>query len=80
MIVWKELKINEKLQSMGINKHHGIPFHECVCHLSYLPFLNGKSMNQLSDNIPYHQRVFNTVWDKVNAIKWWQLKTLLHSQ
>jgi len=30
-------------------------------------------MNQLSDNIPYHQRVFNTIWDKVNAIKWWQL-------
>jgi hypothetical protein len=73
MVAWKELKINEKLQSMWVNKHHGVPFHESVCHLSYLPFLNGKSMNQLSDNIPYHQRVFNTIWDKVNAIKWWQL-------
>lgn len=40
MAVWKELKINEKLQSIGVNKHHGIPFHESVCHLSYLPFLN----------------------------------------
>ena len=73
MIAWKELKINEKLQSMEVNKHHGVPFHESVCHLSYLPFLNGKSMKQLAGNIPYHQRVFNTIWDKVNAIKWWQL-------
>jgi hypothetical protein len=73
MVAWKELKINDKLQLMGVNKHHGVPFHESVCHLSYLPFLNGKSMNQLSGNIPYHQRVFNTIWDKANAIKWWQL-------
>ncbi len=73
MVAWKELKINDKLQLMGVNKHHGTPFHESVCHLSYLPFLNGKSMNQLASNIPYHQRVFNTIWDKANAIKWWQL-------
>jgi Transposase DDE domain len=73
MVAWKELEINEKLQLMRVNKHHGVPFHESVCHLSYLPFLNGKSMNQLSGNIPYHQRVFNTIWDKANAIKWWQL-------
>jgi hypothetical protein len=73
MLAWKELKINDKLQLMGVNKHHGVPFQESVCHLSYLPFLNGKSMNQLASNIPYHQRVFNTIWDKANAIKWWQL-------
>lgn len=73
MVAWKELKIDEKLQLMGIHKHHGIPFAQSVRHLSYLPFLNGKSMNQLSTNIPYHQRVFNTLWDKVNAIRWWQL-------
>ena len=73
MLVWKELKINEKLSLMGVNKHHGIPFHENVRHLSYLPFINGKSMSQLSENLPYHQRVFNTIWDKVHAIKWWQL-------
>lgn len=73
MLAWKELKINDKLQLMGVNKHHGIPFQESVCHLSYLPFLNGKSMNQLAGNIPYHQRVFNTLWDKANAIRWWQL-------
>lgn len=30
-------------------------------------------MNQLAGNIPYHQRVFNTLWNKANAIKWWQL-------
>ena len=73
MIAWKELKINEKLQYMGVNKHHGVPFQESVCHLSYLPFINGSSMKQLADNIPYHQRVFNTIWSKANAIKWWQL-------
>jgi hypothetical protein len=43
MVVWKELKINEKLQYMGVNKHHGVPFQESVCHISYLPFINGKS-------------------------------------
>ena len=73
MVAWKELKINDKIQLMGVNKHHGIPFAQSVCHLSYLPFLNGKSMKQLADNIPYHQRVFNTIWNKANAIKWWQL-------
>ena len=65
---WKELKINEELLLMRVNKHHGIPFHESVCHLSYLPFLNGKSINQLTGNIPYNQRVFNTLWNKANAI------------
>jgi len=73
MTAWKELKINEKLQYMGIGKHHGIPFHESVCHLSYLPFINGSSIKQLADNIPYHQRVFNTIWSKADAIKWWRL-------
>lgn len=73
MVAWKELKINDKIQLMGVNKHHGVPFAQSVCHLSYLPFLNGKSMKQLADNIPYHQRVFNTLWNKANAIKWWQL-------
>lgn len=73
ILAWKELNINQKLQSMGVNKHHGIPFHESVCHLSYLPFINGKSIHQLSDNLPYHQSVFTTLWDKANAIKWWQL-------
>ena len=54
--VWGELKINEKLQLMGINKHHGTPFSENVCHMSYLPFINGSSLKQLSDNLPYHQQ------------------------
>ena len=43
--VWGELKINEKIQLMGINKHHGTPFGENVCHMSYLPFINGSSLN-----------------------------------
>lgn len=73
IVAWKELKINDKIQLMGVKKHHGVPLAQSVCHLSYLPFLNGKSMKQLADNIPYHQRVFNTIWSKVNAIKWWQL-------
>lgn len=73
MIAWAELKINEKLRFMGVNKHHGTPFGENVCHMSYLPFINGKSLNHLSDNLPYHQRVFTALWDKVNPIKWWQL-------
>jgi len=33
-IVWGELKINEKIQLMGINKHHGTPYglasHRCL--------------------------------------------------
>jgi len=71
--VWGELKINEKIQLMGINKHHGTPFSENVCHMSYLPFINGSSLKQLSDNLPYHQSVFSNLWDKVVAIKWWRL-------
>ena len=71
--VWEELKINEKIQLMGINKHHGTPFSGNVCHMSYLPFINGSSLKQLSDNLPYHQSVFSNLWDKVVAIKWWQL-------
>ena len=73
MITWQELRINDKLQFMGVNKHHGIPIHENVSHLSYLPFINGSSMNQLADNLPYHQRVYTYLWDKVNPIKWCQL-------
>jgi len=73
MAVWHELKINEKLGAMGVNKHHGIPFHENVRHMTYLPFINAKSARQLTDNLPYHQRVFTYLWDKVNPIKWWQL-------
>jgi methylthioribose-1-phosphate isomerase len=26
-VLWKELNINEKIQLMGVNKHHGIPFY-----------------------------------------------------
>ena len=73
VMVWGELKINEKIQLMGINKHHGTPFSENVCHMSYLPFINGSSLKQLSDNLPYHQSVFSNLWDKVTAIKWWQV-------
>ena len=73
MIAWAELKINEKLRFMGVSKHHGTPFGENVCHMSYLPFINGKSLNQLSDNLPYHQSVFSNPWDKVYPIQWWQL-------
>lgn len=73
IVAWAELKINEKLQFMGVNKHHGIPFHENVCHISYLPFINGKSLNHLADNLPYHSSVFSELWDKVNPMKWWQL-------
>ena len=58
MVVWHELKINEKLRAMCVNKHHGTPFHENVHHMTYLPFINAKSANQLADNLPYHQRVF----------------------
>jgi hypothetical protein len=80
VMVWGELKINEKIQLMGINKHlmginkhHGTAFNENVCHMSYLPFINGSSLKQLSENLPYHQSVFSNLWDKVTAIKWWQL-------
>jgi hypothetical protein len=73
MAVWYELKINEKLEVMGVGKHHGIPFHENVYHMTYLPFINARSTRQLADNLPYHQRVFTYLWDKVNPIRWWQL-------
>jgi hypothetical protein len=73
MAVWHELKINEKLGFMGINKHHGIPFHENVCHMTYLPFINAKSTRQLADNLPYHPRVFTYLWDLVKPMRWWQL-------
>jgi len=48
MMVWRELKINDKLGLMGVNKHHGIPFHESISHMTYLPFINASSMNQLT--------------------------------
>jgi hypothetical protein len=73
VMTWGELRVSEKLQLMGVSKHHGTSFHENVCHLSYLPFINGKSLNQLSHNLPYHQSVFSDLWDKVVAIRWWQL-------
>lgn len=73
MAVWHELKISEKIRAIGVNKHHGTSFHENVCHMTYLPFINGKSIRQLADNLPYHQRVFTYLWDKVIPIKWWQL-------
>jgi hypothetical protein len=41
--------------------------------MTYLPFINASSMNQLADNLPYHQRAFTYLWDKVNPISWWQL-------
>ena len=58
MAVWNELKINEKIRAMGIKKHHGTPFHENVCHMTYLPFINAKSTRQLADNLPYHNLSF----------------------
>lgn len=73
IMVWHELKVNDKLQLMGINKHHGIPIHASISHMSYLPFVNASSMNQLADNLPYGSGVFSDLWDKVNPIKWWQL-------
>jgi len=65
MIVWNELKINEKIKAMGVAKHHGTPFHKNVCHMTYLPFINAKSSRQLADNLPYRQGVFTYLWDKV---------------
>jgi hypothetical protein len=44
-----------------------------VLHMTYLPFINARSTRQLADNLPYHQRVFTYLWDKVNPIRWWQL-------
>lgn len=73
MAVWNDLKINEKIRAMGVKKHHGTPFHENICHMSYLPFINAKSSRQLADNLPYCQRVFTYLWDKVTPMKWWQL-------
>jgi len=73
MAVWHELKISEKIAGLGVNKHHGTTFHENVCHMTYLPFINAKSTRQLADNLPYHQRVFTYLWDKVTPIRWWQL-------
>jgi hypothetical protein len=73
MAVWNELKINEKIKAMGVKKHHGTQFHENVCHMTYLPFINAKSSRQLADNLPYHPRVFTYLWDKVIPIRWWQL-------
>ena len=73
MAVWHELKISEKIGNLGVNKHHGTTFHENVCHMTYLPFINAKSIRQLADNLPYHQRVFTYLWDKVTPIRWWQL-------
>jgi len=73
IMVWRELKVNDKIQLMGVNKHHGIPFHENVSHMAYLPFVNARSMKQLADNLPYGSGVFSDLWDKVCPIKWWQL-------
>ena len=73
MTVWNELKINEKIKAIGVKKHHGTPFHENVCHMTYLPFINAKSSRQLADNLPYCQGVFTYLWDKVTPMKWWQL-------
>lgn len=73
IMVWQELKVNGKLQLMGVNKHHGIPFHKNVSHIAYIPFINARSVNQLADNLSYGTGVFSDLWDKVNPIKWWQL-------
>jgi len=33
----------------------------------------GDKVPAVLDNLPYHQRVFNGLWDKVVPAKWWQL-------
>ncbi|MGQ9610212.1 MAG: hypothetical protein ACUVWN_12995 [bacterium] len=33
MVAWKKLKINDKIQLIGVNKHHGVPFAQSVCQM-----------------------------------------------
>ena len=70
---WKHLKAKDKFESFGFEKHHGIPLAENIQHLCYLPFLNATSLCQLSANLPYHQRVFSYLWEKVRPRCWWNL-------
>ena len=50
-----------------------MPLAENIQHLCYLSFLNTTSLCQLSANLPYHQRVFSYLWEKVRPRCWWNL-------